>query len=196
MVLRKGEWKHIEAKMLVPGDIISLKQGDKVPADSRLLKLETTTLRLNQSILTGEVNPILKHIKPIENESAILQDKNNTLFSGTTVSNGACLCVVYGTGSQTEIGNIHADLDNSDDSTPLKKRIKQFGDMLAKVIGVICVVIWLMNIGNFSDPVYGNFILGSLYFFKIAVSLAVAAIPEGLPAVITTCMALGTRQMA
>lgn len=121
------------------------------------------------------------------------------LFSSTVITNGSALGVVAYTGTKTAIGTIHGEVQaakEDEEDTPLKQKLDQFGDQLAKVIFIICFLVWAMNINKFFDPVHGTAIKGCIYYFKIAIALAVAAIPEGLPAVITTCLALGTRKMA
>lgn len=121
------------------------------------------------------------------------------LFSSTDVKQGNALGVVAGTGMNTAIGSVHEEVMKAKDDeqdTPLKQQIDAFGDKLAWVILIICVVVWVMNIKKFFDPIHGTPIKGCIYYLKIAIALAVAAIPEGLPAVITTCLALGTRKMA
>lgn len=121
------------------------------------------------------------------------------LFSSTIITNGVALGVVAYTGMNTAIGRVHKEVQlakEDEEDTPLKQKIDQFGDMLAKVISVICLLVWVMNYNKFFDPIHGSVVKGCIYYFKIAIALAVAAIPEGLPAVITTCLSLGTRKMA
>uniref|UniRef100_A0AAY4CZL4 Calcium-transporting ATPase n=1 Tax=Denticeps clupeoides TaxID=299321 RepID=A0AAY4CZL4_9TELE len=165
--------QRIKAKDIVPGDIVEVAVGDKVPADIRLSSIKSTTLRVDQSILTGESVSVIKHTDPVPDPRAVNQDKKNMLFSGTNIAAGKA------------------------EKTPLQQKLDEFGEQLSKVISLICIAVWIINIGHFNDPVHGgSWIRGAVYYFKIAVALAVAAIPEGLPAVITTCLALGTRRMA
>lgn len=220
--------QRIRAKEIVPGDVVEVSVGDKIPADIRLTKIFSTTLRIDQSILTGESVSVIKHTDPVPDPRAVnqvidrypfsfflpfqrliiitynsifcfvAQDKKNILFSGTNVAAGKARGVVIGTGLNTAIGKIRTEMSETEEiKTPLQQKLDEFGEQLSKVISVICVAVWAINIGHFNDPAHGgSWIKGAIYYFKIAVALAVAAIPEGLPAVITTCLALGTRRMA
>ncbi|XP_004510638.1 calcium-transporting ATPase, endoplasmic reticulum-type isoform X2 [Cicer arietinum] len=207
-VLRDGYFvPDLPARELVPGDIVELRVGDKVPADMRVAVLKTSTLRVEQSSLTGEAMPVLKGTNPIFLDDCELQAKENMVFAGTTVVNGSCICIVITTAMNTEIGKIQKQIHEAsfeDTDTPLKKKLDEFGGRLTTSIGIVCLVVWIINYKNFIswDIVDGRpsniqfSFQKCTYYFKIAVALAVAAIPEGLPAVITTCLALGTRKMA
>ncbi|KAL9994406.1 putative P-type Ca(2+) transporter [Helianthus debilis subsp. tardiflorus] len=206
-VIRNGKKASIvPAKELVPGDIVELRVGDKIPADMRVLQLVSSTLRVEQGSLTGESEAVSKSTKSVAFDCDI-QGKKCIVFSGTTVVNGNCVCLVTATGMDTEIGKVHSQIHDAsqyEEDTPLKKKLNEFGEVLTMLIGCICVLVWLINLKYFLDWEYvdgwpKNYKFSfekCTYYFKIAVALAVAAIPEGLPAVITTCLALGTRKMA
>ncbi|KAI0062188.1 calcium ATPase [Artomyces pyxidatus] len=196
-VLRSGEVSRIHAVEIVPGDIIAVAVGDKIPADCRLLSVSSSSFRVDQAILTGESTSVNKSVDIVPDLRAVKQDMTNMLFSGTTVVNGTARAVVVFTGQRTAIGDIHKSISSQiNEKTPLKRKLDDFGDTLAKVISVICILVWLINIRHFWDPAHGGALKGAIYYFKIAVALAVAAIPEGLAAVITACLALGTKKMA
>jgi len=198
-VTRNGKlYPELSATELVPGDIVDVGVGDKIPADLRIVKLLTTTIRIDEASLTGESTTVFKQVGSLKSGGDKLRcsEKINLLFSGTTVSGGRCRCVVITTGMKTEIGRIsEAVSEEEDDKTPLKIKLDEFGERLSKVIGIICLLVWVMNYKQFFDPVHGSVFKGCIYYLKIAVALGVAAIPEGLPAVITLCLALGTRRM-
>lgn len=207
-VIRDGKKiPNLPAKDLLPGDIVELKVGDKVPADMRVVELISSTFRVEQGSLTGESEAVNKTSKAVS-EDADIQGKSCMIFAGTTVVNGNCICLVTQTGMDTEIGKVHSQIhvaSQSEEDTPLKKKLNEFGEMLTLIIGLICALVWLINVKYFLSWDYAddgwptNFKFSfekCTYYFKIAVALAVAAIPEGLPAVITTCLALGTRKMA
>ncbi|KAJ2309268.1 hypothetical protein H4R23_005635, partial [Coemansia sp. Cherry 401B] len=199
VVRNGGQAGRVAAAELVPGDIVEIGVGDKVPADARVLRVESSVLRVDQALLTGESVSVIKTSEALGGAAGrrVVQDQVNMVFAGTSVVLGRAACVVTATGRRTEMGGIHASItDQIAEKTPLKKKLDDFGDMLAKVITVICVLVWVINIRHFSEQVHHGWVRGAVYYFKIAVALAVAAIPEGLAVIITTCLALGTRRMA
>ncbi|KAF3924755.1 hypothetical protein AA313_de0209961 [Arthrobotrys entomopaga] len=196
-VIRNGRMIKIKAEDLVPGDLVDVAVGDRIPADCRLLSINSNTFRVDQAILTGESESVVKDVHAVTDEKAVKQDQINMLFSGTTVTVGHARAIVVLTGQATAIGDIHSSIvDQISEPTPLKQKLNDFGDQLAKVIMVICILVWVINIRHFNDSSHDGWLKGAIYYLKIAVSLGVAAIPEGLAAVITTCLALGTRKMA
>mmetsp|Transcript_48800 Transcript_48800/g.83839 ORF Transcript_48800/g.83839 Transcript_48800/m.83839 type:complete len:1098 (+) Transcript_48800:108-3401(+) len=197
--LRGGQWLgELPAQELVPGDVIFVRVGDKVPADARLLGLKTTTFKVDEGSLTGESVTVSKSTEPVEADAPI-QGKANMIFSGTMVTNGGAFAVVTATGMSTEIGKIQEGVQEAKEDaekTPLAQKLDDFGNQLTLVIGIICVAVWGISIPKFDSPIFGGWVKGAIYYAKVAVALGVAAIPEGLPAVITLCLSLGTRRMA
>ncbi len=186
-VRRGGAIRMIPAADLVPGDWIELESGDLVPADARLL--ETASLRCVEAALTGEPEGVSKDAKVTLETSISLPDRKNMIFQGTVVADGWAAALVVATGMQTELGRIAKLLDGAEDSggTPLQKRIAAFGKTMTWAC--LALVIFMAALGYWRD-------MPPMAIFLTAVSLAVAAVPEGLPAVVTIAMSLGVRRMA
>ena len=195
VVIRNGEKQNIDAAELVPGDIVVVAAGDQIPADCRVIDLLSTTIRIDQATLTGECDSIVKHNETVTMSTGQQEFYLNVLYSTTCVTYGSATCVVMSTGLSTAFGNVYTSAkETEEEKTPLQQKLDDFGELLTKVITAICAFVWIVNIGNFSAK--GTWLKGCVFFAKQGVALAVAALPEGLPAVVTTCLALGTRRMA
>jgi len=184
-VLRDGVESVIDAAELVPGDIIKLEAGDFVPADARLLK--SASLKSEESALTGESVSAEKDALAQIEENAPLGDRSNMVFSGCSITYGTATAVVSATGMQTEMGKIADLLNNENDTqTPLQKKLAQLGTYLGILALAACAIIFVVGLFN-GIPV--------LEIFMTSVSLAVSAIPEGLPAIVTIVLSIGVQRM-
>ena len=184
-VRRDGQIQEIPARDLVKGDIVLLEAGNLVPADGRLL--ESSNLRVQESALTGESEPVGKHTRAIDGENIPLGDRKNMVYMGTVVSYGRGTAVITNTGMNTELGKIADMLQKVErEPTPLQRRLAQLGKGLAiAALGIVAVVFIL---GLLRGEEFG-------LMFLTAISMAVAAVPEGLPAVVTIGLALGAQRM-
>ena len=183
-VIRSGKTTEVKAEELVPGDIILLEAGNSVSADIRLLEIES--LKINEASLTGESNAVDKNVAALQDDDSAPGDRFNMAFRGTQVTNGHGKGVVIATGMKTEIGNIAGMLEKADSITPLQKRLTQFSRRLTVIIIILCIALFLT--GYLRGEPLNRMLLTSI-------SLAVAAIPEALPAVVTISLAFGARRL-
>ncbi len=191
-VRREGKVTQVDGAELVPGDIISLEAGDRVPADARIL--EASALRIEEASLTGESLPIEKSVEAIA-EQVEIGDQLNMLFASTTVLEGSAKAVVVHTGMHTEIGKITELVKEAEDQlTPLQIRLDHFGQRLGIAVIVICVLVFLVMSGKaYWNEGFSVAVL--LDVFLVAVALAVAAVPSGLPAVVTIALSIGVKKL-
>jgi Ca2+-transporting ATPase len=202
-VIRDGKRRSIPSYELVPGDIVFLEAGNFIPADIRLL--EAVNLRVEEASLTGESLPVQKNAATVLDKNVPLGDRKNTAFMGTLVSYGRGRGVVTSTGMRTQLGLIASLLQNVEtEETPLQRRLDQLGKSLSitsLILVAIVFIVALINQTNINELFTGPFAYLSKFaeqiteVFIIAISLAIAAVPEGLPAVVTISLALGMREM-
>ncbi|MBI2464078.1 HAD-IC family P-type ATPase [Candidatus Peregrinibacteria bacterium] len=205
-IIREGKEMQIEAKYLVPGDIIVLNEGDRVNADAQIF--EEHELLISESVLTGESTPVKKQVAPIDKqkktfEKYFLDDENtwnekktanniehaNIVFMGTTVVSGAAKCIVLHTGMDTQFGKIaHLTVHTKKDKSPLQKELDSIGILAGKITLVLAAILLIVT----------HFLQGKPFAetFLFAISVGVAAVPEGLPATITVALALGVERLA
>lgn len=184
-VIRNGKHKVIPAEELVPGDIILLSEGDKIPADCRII--EAHSMEVDESMLTGESEPTEKQTEKLADQT-VLADRSNMVYSGCLVTKGRGIALVVTTGMSTEIGKIAAEINKNEElKTPLQEAMNNVG----KKLGILCVIVVIPSL--FYGIISGRNIIEMV---MITISLAIAAIPEGLPVVVTIALALGIRKMA
>ncbi len=183
-VVRNGEVMTVPTREVVPGDVVVLEAGDFIPADGRLI--EMANLRVNESSLTGESVPVEKQTDALEDNEVPIGDRLNMVFTGTTVVYGRGKMVVANTGMNTEMGSIASMMEEERTTTPLQERLAELGKTLGIAALAICAVIFFIG-----------YLRGTpgLEMFMTAISLAVAAIPEGLPAIVTITLAIGVQRM-
>ncbi len=183
-VLRGGEVRMVDSEELVPGDILVLDEGDKIPADARII--ESQELRVDESTLTGESETVSKNSEVMKEKTSII-DRKNSVFSGTIVASGSGKAAVLATGEDSEIGAITKITSEIEEKTPLEKELQDLGSKISRLAIGICIIILIVGL------IHG---FELFHLFTIAVSLAVAAIPEGLPVTTTITLALGVKKMA
>ena len=190
-VLRDGQQVTMESRLLVPGDVVLLEAGDAVPADGRIL--ESASMKIEEAALTGESVPVSKFTEPLAGEQVSLGDRKNMAYMGSAVVYGRGRMVVTATGMDTEMGKIAGVLAQTEqEETPLQRKLTQLGSTLSKMVLAICVFIFVFDL-----LVAGSLTLESvLETFMVAVSLAVAAIPEGLATVVTVVLSIGVTKMS
>ena len=189
-VYRNNSLQTIETKDLVVGDIIYVEAGDSIPADARII--ECSNLKVEEAALTGESVPVNKHSDYIEEDDIPLGDRKNCLFSSTYVTNGKANAIVTSVGMSTEIGKIASMLsEQKEDLTPLQHKLNKVGSSIGILCLVVCAVVFVMEMFN-AGWAWENF----THAFTIAVSLAVAAIPEGLATVVTIVLSIGVTKMS
>ena len=186
MVVRSGHYKSVPAKELVPGDIVLLEAGDRVPADLRLLS--SSGMEADESSLTGESLPVNKDHNIIYTTEIMLAERSNMAFMGTTITRGRGSGVIVATGMETVMGNIAAMIqEEKQQMTPLQVRLDQLGKYLIIICLTVCAMV--AGLGIYRGEAV-------MTMFMASISLAVAAIPEGLPAIVTVVLALGVQRMA
>ena len=184
-VIRNGKLEVVESKQLVPGDIVVLDTGDYVPADLRII--ESINLKAQESALTGESVPVEKSSNVIEDKNIGIGDRTNMLFSSSLITYGRGKGIVVETGMNTEVGKIAGIINDTENTqTPLQLKLNKLGKVLGIAALIICVIIFIIGLLYGKEPIH---------MFMTAVSLAVAAIPEGLPAVSTIVLAIGVQRM-
>jgi Ca2+-transporting ATPase len=188
-ILRDGKLITIPAREIVPGDMLILEAGDQVPADAILM--DAVDLKTEEAALTGESSPVSKRVGPVEEKTPVA-DRKNMVFMGTHLTYGRGRAIVTGTGMGTEFGKIAEMMQSvEEEQTPLQQKLESFAKRLGQIIIGVCVLIFVIE--SIRSGLHMETILDSL---MVSVSLAVSAVPEGLPAVVTVSLALGARELA